>query len=374
MKTLRCIALIVCGFVTSLNAFSQKVILHQNDIVYVNPNPASVYNNPKTTITIRFSDAISQETLRECSLTLKSKNNEKVSGKLVFPKSGHIVIFKPDNKLQPWQDYQVDILHKGGIVKSFRFSTSKSLRAKQTDFDNLWNIQEFDNRFVDKAKANRFREEYSLPDDFPAIEIVSSNNPGEGYYILNRMTQSPLVTRYLLIMDTLGFPIYYQAIDSTKRTSNMALQPTGYLTYWDDTDTLYYEMDSSYNIINEYSAKNGYAADGHELRLLNDGSYWLMIYDLQIVDMSEIVPGGQEGVYVKGLIIQHIDIEANVLFQWSSWDHFEITDVDPNFADLTSLGFDYVHGNALDFDADSNILLSSRHLDEITNINAIRAK
>jgi hypothetical protein len=93
-----------------------------------------------------------------------------------------------------------------------------------------------------------------------------------------------------------------------------------------------------------------------------------MSYDPQIVNMSLIVPGGKPNATVTGLVIQEVDKDENVFFQWRSWDHFEITDATEDI-DLTAWYIDYVHANAFDLANDGHILLSSRHLDEITKIN-----
>ena len=95
-----------------------------------------------------------------------------------------------------------------------------------------------------------------------------------------------------------------------------------------------------------------------------------MAYDPQIVDMSQIVAGGDTAATVIGLIIQELDESKNVVFQWRSWDHFEITDA--TSLDLTSSTIDYVHGNAIDMDTDGNLLISSRHMDEITKIDRVK--
>jgi len=173
---------------------------------------------------------------------------------------------------------------------------------------------------------------------------------------------------WLMMLDSTGFPIYYKMFH--QMISNFTLQKeTGTLTYWNWHDTTYYEMDSSYRIINSYRAKSGYITNGHELRLKADGSYWIMADDPQIVDMSKIIEGGDTAAIVIGLIIQHISDSGNVLFQWRSWNHFEITDADTNIINLRGQNIDYVHGNALDFDSDTTILLSSRSMNEITKIN-----
>jgi hypothetical protein len=94
----------------------------------------------------------------------------------------------------------------------------------------------------------------------------------------------------------------------------------------------------------------------------------MMSYDNQKVPMDTVVSGGDPNAEVIGLVIQEIDENKNVVFQWRSWDHFEITDATHNI-DLTLPSIDYVHGNAIEIDTDGNILISSRHMDEITKID-----
>jgi hypothetical protein len=92
-----------------------------------------------------------------------------------------------------------------------------------------------------------------------------------------------------------------------------------------------------------------------------------MAYDPQQVDMSQIVPGGHPQASVIGLIIQEIDVNSNVVFQWRSWDHFAITDA--THENLTDSIVDYVHGNAIELDNDGNLMISSRSMDEVTKIS-----
>jgi hypothetical protein len=92
-----------------------------------------------------------------------------------------------------------------------------------------------------------------------------------------------------------------------------------------------------------------------------------MSYDPEIVNMSEIVPGGNPAATVVGLIVQEIDENKNVVFQWRSWDHYLITDA--THENLTLGYIDYVHGNAIEIDTDGNLIISCRHLDELTKID-----
>ena len=90
-------------------------------------------------------------------------------------------------------------------------------------------------------------------------------------------------------------------------------------------------------------------------------------HDPQIIDMSAIVPGGQRAATVVGAVIQELDNNKHVIFQWRSFDHFKVTDVVGE--DLTANVIDAVHPNTIEVDNDGQLLLSSRHMDEITKID-----
>ncbi|PLX10851.1 MAG: hypothetical protein C0598_09530, partial [Marinilabiliales bacterium] len=347
--------------------FSQSGLT--NDLIYVNPYPGSIYNNPEVTISLGFINQITSSEIDNIEINLFDDYNIKINGSLIVPKSGKNLIFKPDNVLSEGK-YFVKIIHNNVIVKSFDFSVIE--KQIQNNNNSFFEFPQNSISPIMKSnpQADAYREKYMLPTSFPAVDITYYGNPGGGYYIMNRLWQTTEEPQYLIIMDTLGFPVYYQTFTLANAVQDFYLQEeTGYLTYYKNADSTYVQMDSSYNVTNVYTAKNGYKADGHELIVKEDGYYWLMIYDTQIIDMSQIVPQGQVNAHVTGLIIQHIDDQGNVLFEWQSWNHMEITDADPAIVNLGANGIDYVHGNALDFDSDGNLLLSSRNLSEITKIN-----
>jgi len=128
-------------------------------------------------------------------------------------------------------------------------------------------------------------------------------------------------------------------------------------------------MDSTYTLIDTITTGNGYASDLHDLQVLPNGHMLLMSYDTEPVGMDTVVAGGRPDAQVTGLIVQELDAAKNVVFQWRSWDHFEITDVASPDVSLTDSLIDYVHGNAVELDQDGHLLLSSRHMNEITKIN-----
>lgn len=213
----------------------------------------------------------------------------------------------------------------------------------------------------------------NLPPDYPApTDVYLADGATPGYTFLTpsvRMT--PQYSDYLTILDKFGIPVYYERKDFT--VFDFKVLDNGLLTYAKGANQnaalkRYYLMDDHYNIVDSVLAGNGYYIDNHDMQLLDNGHYLIIIYDPQVVDMSQIVPGGHPEAIVTGLVIQEVDNQQNVYFQWRSWDHFQITDATDDIS-LTAIQIDYVHANALDIDSDGNILLSSRHLDEITKID-----
>src|SRR4029077_19130489 len=104
-------------------------------------------------------------------------------------------------------------------------------------------------------------------------------------------------------------------------------------------------------------------------QLLPNGHTLMMGLDAQVVDMSAVVPGGNPNALVLGIAVQELDTDHNVVFQWRSFDHYQITDCVSPLVSLTSNIIDYVHPNAVELDQDGNLLLSARHFDEITKID-----
>ena len=107
--------------------------------------------------------------------------------------------------------------------------------------------------------------------------------------------------------------------------------------------------------------------DYHEFKLLENGHAILLAKTYRTVDLSQIIEGGSPSAQIEDYIIQEIDQNKNIVFEWNSADYFELADA-PHI-DLTSQFIKYVHTNAVEIDTDGHFLLSSRHMDEITKID-----
>lgn len=207
----------------------------------------------------------------------------------------------------------------------------------------------------------------SLPPDFPEVSTTILGTPAPGWLFLSNMPFSGGATPYLMILDPSGYPRFHRAMRDL--CTDFKPQPNGLLTYFDFAAGKYYAMDNTYVVVDSFECGNGYSTDVHELQLLPGGHALLMSYDGQPVDMSLVVPGGDSAAIVIGLVIQELDEDKHVVFQWRSWDHFKI--VDATHEDLTAPVIDYVHGNSIDADTDGNLIISSRHMDEVTKIDRV---
>lgn len=140
------------------------------------------------------------------------------------------------------------------------------------------------------------------------------------------------------------------------------------ISYFDRTSKGWFIMDSLQNEIDSVYCLNGYTADNHDFLALANGNYVLFAYDEQPYAMDTVVAGGDPNAIVEGLIIQELDANHNLVFEWKSWDHFHVTD-NAYLSPWTGANLPFIHANAIDIDFDGHFLVSCRALDEITKIH-----
>ena len=341
---------------------------------YISPRPNATRVNPRTTIALRLgSEPIVHQSVQSGVFQVTGSSSGVHRGTAVLSDDQRTVIFRPDLPFQKGERVEVNVLQ--GMVtisgtslppKSFDFTVGSypvgngrrsALPAARPARSSL--------EGTGSSSSSPFpRRVHELPSDFPPIRILKDARASDepiflGSFSWGGDTSAP----YLMILNRDGTPQYYQRVPAW----DFKVQPTGILTYYDEDSAYFNAMDSAYQLIDIYRCGNGYNTNEHELQVMPDGHAWLMSYDGQEVAMDTIVPGGNPHALVFGLIIQELDLQKNVVFEWRSWDHFKITDATQE--DLTSADVDYVHGNAIEIDPDSNILISSRNMDEITKID-----
>ncbi|NQT26785.1 aryl-sulfate sulfotransferase, partial [candidate division KSB1 bacterium] len=213
----------------------------------------------------------------------------------------------------------------------------------------------------------------SIPSNFPWIRILASNNPAEGYIFMNHGADSFL--KYHMILNNTGTPVWY-FYSHHWDPRNFRLHANGEIAmnvyHPNSFGDGYISMDNTYSITDSFWVDwNGYKLDNHELLILEDGSCFMIGYKYYTVDMSQLVDGGLTNVSVMETSIFGYSSGSKIPnFIWRALDNFDIADNDaPDINDLTAKSIRFPHMNAIDVDTDGNILLSCRHLSEITKIN-----
>ncbi len=211
----------------------------------------------------------------------------------------------------------------------------------------------------------------TLPAGMPEITVsVVTEAVGEGHIFLTpheRRVGASVYKPYLMIVDNQGELIYQRNVTYTNHTrfDDFKLFTDDTIVSWVGGLNRHQVQNMDYEII-ETLKPIGYTADMHDIQRLPNGNTLYLIYNSQRADMSQVVEGGYSNALITGCLIQEVNPAEEVVFEWSSFDHFLITDT---YRDLTTAHIDYVHCNAVDLDDDGNLLLSSRDLDEVTKIN-----
>jgi hypothetical protein len=368
------------------NLFSQSDQFEQFE--YISPQPGSRFVLPNNNITIRYGELIDQSTLiKDNIFKVYGSSSGSHSGEIVLSDDNLTLIFLPEYPFSLGESVSVELHEElktlsGKNIPQIKFSFTitsmdENLRLKYLNkhYYQEYSAKNAQNIYSDDLISNDLFEKVtndSLPDEFPNVSVSVLNNPSTDYLFVSfyRLAGPYYGPSFVSIIDNFGTPIYYQKIK--RMATDVKVQPNGLLSYFEGPANVpqryYYLLDQSYTLIDSFCTGNGYFTDLHEFRLLTNNHALLLSYDPQFVRMDTIVPGGNPNAVVIGLIIQELDASKNVIFQWRSWDHYEITDVDSNIS-LTDSIIDYVHGNALEVDFDGHLLFCSRNMNEITKIN-----
>lgn len=206
-----------------------------------------------------------------------------------------------------------------------------------------------------------------LPSDFPNLTVNQYGETSPGVLIGYFGANAP---DYYVVLDQSGYPIFYSKTDQMSYPGvmfNGLISAKGY-AYTNPTITKGYTLkDESFTVVDSFELVGNYAFDIHDLKVFPNGHAFLLgTYSIP-TDMSKLVAGGRPDAKITGNVIQEIDADKNVVFEWHAIDHLPITD---SFYNLTSQSIDYAHFNSVNIDPiDNNLLISFRTTGEITKVS-----
>ncbi len=347
---------------------------------YMFPAPGARGIHPNSTLILRF-ETISPDdvTNLEHFILVSGETSGSHPGETLVVSDGKTVIFTPGKPFEPgeWVEVRLDprltadFAHLEGSI-SYDFTVSEYAVLKKAQQDQATQEDQESLSTLEKKKhAGSYypritSNAVAVPSDFPHVEVTIHQNPSEDFVFLNNW-DSP---NYNIIFNTEGDPVWYWK--TPDRRDDFKVQPNGWITmfvengYGGDSPA-FIALDQDFEFIKSMRAVNGYTTDEHDFYLLPGGAYILIGYRETTVDMSQYISGGLTDARVTESCIQEFNAEGQLIFIWRSWDHFDIRDLE--LENLRGSQIRFPHINAIYEDDDGHILLSSRHLSEISKIH-----
>jgi hypothetical protein len=354
---------------------------YQKHYQYLSPLPNAQYVSPSATIIVRFESYLPFDLVNLSScIQAKGKQSGYHSGQTTIAADRRTVIFKPAIKFSPGETVFVR------ISPQFNSTTRANIEPLQYQFDVSQNEFRPQKRGVNESlqkssldgtelvqqpavgQAMIMDNGVSVPSDFPQIKITVNSNPDTDYIFIDNRGGGG--KPYNVIFDNSGSPIWYSREPDERR--DFKAQPNGWATMmirdgYGGSGWGYIALDTNYEYVKTFRGTNGYSTDEHELKVLPDGGYFLICIRSITVDMSQYVTGGKKNATVSESCIEEFTAKDEMIFQWRGLDHFDIRDVELD--DPTGSSIRFPHMNSIDLDDDGNIILSSRHISEVTKIN-----
>lgn len=196
----------------------------------------------------------------------------------------------------------------------------------------------------------------ALPPDLPVF-VAEGTAPSPGFVAFG-------AGNYGLVIDNGGRVVWYHHFPSGVGL-NFQPEPNGRYVALPPPATTWLEIAPSGEVTRTLGCGHGLKPRLHDVMARRDGSYWLLCDETRTLDLTSL--GGMPDARVTGTAVQHLSAAGDVLFEWSPFSHLDPADADP--ALLSGPTVNWTHGNALDLDADGNLVVSFRNLNEVTGID-----
>lgn len=199
----------------------------------------------------------------------------------------------------------------------------------------------------------------ALPAGFPEFTVTEYGETAPGVFIGWLGWKA---VDYYVILDQSGYPLFYS---KTEDMSYPGVMSNGLISV--RTNRGFSLKDETFTIVDSFQLGGDYGIDNHDFKLLPNGHALMIGKYKRHVDMSQIVPDGRPDAQITGNLVQEIDADKHVLFEWHAFDYIPITD---SFQNLTAKNIDYAHHNSVNLDPiDNNVLISFRSTSDIVKIS-----
>ncbi|MEO5674182.1 MAG: aryl-sulfate sulfotransferase [Chitinophagales bacterium] len=341
---------------------------------YLSPVPGSKNITIEHNIIIREGSIIKASSLHEQLFTIHGSKSGNHSFTMKFCRDTKTILLQPTIPFA--YDEKVTVAIAKGLQSerghflneySFNFSTHRQYTdIEQANFKNAKKILQEQERQMYAVGNQDINAGESTRGPVSMFEITVNDNPSPGdifFDALNEIYYNNSWNGYHVISSD-GDSVYSKALTGV---TDFKLEYNGNLAVGNGKENRYEELDSNFSVIGKIVAVNGYTTDFHECQITPDHHVFIIAGENQTVDMTVYDPDYKSNALVLGMVIQEFDPDGNLIFEWRSFDHIEITE-----AQHINLGFfyiDYIHANSIEIDNDGNIIVSNRHLDQVNKID-----
>ncbi len=367
-----------------------------NEVVYQSPNNGDDYVVEQAKFIIHFRKMfIESHPLSSLRAEIFGSKSGLQQATFHLSDDGETVIVTPEHLFALDEDVhaKIDIgsTDENILLNEFSFHTTKMSFAERSAAASKLSEREYSETHQHLNTNTNIQPLpllKTLANKFPDPIITFNTKPSAGRFFLAAINfnlaeppPAPAPVNTAMIFENWGANYYSKQTPSFASMGDFKVQPVhNSITYFQRiaggdqskgiSFCVYYELDANYKLIDSFQCGNGYPTDAHDFQILSNNHSLIASYDAQFVNMQTITgdPKADTAATVFGAIVQELDSNKNVVFQWRSWDHFLITDCTSDNS-LTAPSIDYVHLNSLEQDHDGNIIISSRHLEEVTKIN-----
>lgn len=357
--------LLVFMFILTSAAWAGK---YHPAIQYIFPLPGSALLPTKATIILRLHHEY-LDSLKNINSLISVNGDTPYPGQTFFSTDEHTIIFKPSRDFQNGEKITVTIQTSQFDSWDFTYEFTVASHSPNTIPGLLKSESSRPEQAPNQKNSGEVRviNGVAVPSDFPTIETIVTGEtaPGLIFYASNFRTEG--FGNYLIMCKNDGTPYAYRRFDNVGNSANFVLHPTGVMSAYFFGPAHHVVLDNNLNIIDEYNPGHGYLGDDHELVILENGHALMIVEQHVAIDMSQVVEGGQQNANVQGNMFQEFDKDKNVILEWRTWDHYRLEDTIGR--SLRDSNIDYVHMNSVYPDYDGHLIVSARHLNEITKID-----
>ncbi len=354
---------------------------------YQSPMAGSKFINPEQSIILRSETGIVPNALNAEFIEVKGSLSGVLNCSVRLANDGKTIIFKPEKPMMYGEYIAVTVYPGikttfGDLTNALSFEFQIQPRENLSLLSCYYLSQEISEipYMKEQPVASESTQgavnlitygDYAMPERYMEPTIGVSTNPFPGYNFANPRPRGTVpYDAYNVILDKYGVPVFFQEWNTVCNLFQKTYNDNVLFCSFSNANpslNCWYVMDNQFNFIDTLVMGNGYEIDQHGIYMMENGHHFLMAYDPQPVDMSAIFPGGNPNATVIGFILQELDASHNVVFQWRSWDYFDI--LDGTNMDFTAAVIDYAHGNSIYLTPDDELIVSFRGMDEVTKID-----